>query len=70
MTNESIPPIFFLTPKEFADRLSVEPLQVYKWLKSGKIRAIKLNDSPKSPWRIPGAELYRMQAQAYDDEDV
>ena len=55
----------FLTVEEFANKLKVQNRQVYLWIKSGRIKALRLNDSPKSPWRIPLKELARLESEAY-----
>ncbi len=59
--------IHFLTVKEFASRLRVTREQVYKWIEYGRVKAIRITDSAKSPWRIPQTELKRMHAKAYDE---
>lgn len=58
----------FLTASEFANKLKVKNDQVYRWIDDGKVRAIRMNDSLRSPWRIPYTELRRMHASAYENE--
>ena len=63
----------FLTVNEFAKRLKVQPRQVYAWIKQRKIKGLRLNDTPKSPWRIPFRELVRLDAECYinlEEDDV
>lgn len=57
----------FLTVSEFAQRMKVQPRQVYAWIKDGRIRALKLNDTPRSPWRIPFRELARLDSECYEN---
>lgn len=59
--------IEFLTVNEFAQKLKVQPRQVYTWIEQGRIKALRLNDTPKSPWRIPFRELARLDAEAYEN---
>lgn len=42
------------TAKEVAEKLRVKPRTVYRWLKSGRMRAIT---TPGGQHRIPGEEL-------------
>jgi len=46
----------FLTPKEFAKRLSISRWTVYAWLQAGKIRFVKLGRL----CRIPESEVERI----------
>lgn len=57
----------FLTVKEFSERLRVGRKEVYRWIDSGRIKAIRVSDKDKSPYRIPAAEIRRLQEQAYED---
>jgi len=59
----------FMTVREFADKMKVQRDQVYDWINYGRIKAIRVNDRPHSPWRIPYTELRRMHAKAYDVDD-
>lgn len=62
----------YFTVNEFAGLLKVKRQQVYKWIAFGRIKAIRLNETEKSPWRIPFTELQRMHASAYrfaEEED-
>ncbi len=45
-----------LSPKEFANRLSISRWTVYAWLQEGKIKSVKLGRLV----RIPEAELERI----------
>jgi excisionase family DNA binding protein len=43
----------FYSPKEIADHFNIKPDTVRKWIKQGKIKAIKLGDI----WRISETDL-------------
>lgn len=58
----------FMTVKEFSECLKVKNVQVYDWIKEGKVKALRVSSGPKSPWRIPETELNRMHARAYEVE--
>lgn len=60
----------FLTVLQFAERMSVSRDQVILWIKNKKIAALRLNEGPRSPWRIPATELLRFRALAYGEEPV
>ncbi len=45
----------FYRPQELADICGVNVLTVYRWIKEGKLKAIKLGQ-----WRIPKAEVERI----------
>ena len=55
----------FLTVKEFAQRLKIQPRQVYEWINNGRIHALRISDGPKSPYRIPIRELSRLDSECY-----
>jgi len=42
-----------LTPEEAADRLNVSPMTVRKWLRSGKLRGVKVSVL----WRVRESDL-------------
>lgn len=44
------------TPKEMADKLKLNIRTVYKWIREGKLHAVKLGDV----WRIPESEINRL----------
>ncbi len=46
----------FLTPKQFADRLSISRWTVYSWLQEGRLKKIKLGRLV----RIPESEVDRI----------
>lgn len=46
----------------FARRVGVHPSTVRIWLRTGRLRGIKLPGSVKNRWRIPRSELERMGA--------
>lgn len=59
----------FMTVKEFSEQLRVQRDQVYKWIHDGRIKALRVTNSEKSPWRIPHTELKKFHAQAYEEEE-
>jgi len=59
----------FLTCQEFADKLKIPRDLVYSMIDSGRIKAIRLSEGIKAPWRIPYTELQRLHAQAYEEKD-
>jgi len=48
------------TVDEFAEVNKTTRATVLNWIKSGKILAYRLSDSPKSPYRIHGEEIDRL----------
>jgi acetyl-CoA synthetase len=46
----------FLTPKQFADRLSISRWTVYAWISEGKIKSVKIGRLV----RIPESEVERI----------
>ena len=58
----------FLTVKEFSERLKISREEVYRWIDSGRIKAIRISNKNKSPYRIPATEIKRLHAQAYSEE--
>ncbi|ABY93764.1 DNA binding domain, excisionase family [Thermoanaerobacter pseudethanolicus ATCC 33223] len=46
----------YFTVKEVSEKLKLNTMTIYKWIKQGKIRAIKLGDT----WRISESELNRI----------
>ena len=52
MADEVVP---YLTVAETAERLRVTPQTVYRWCRSGRLRAVKIGKA----WRIPADELER-----------
>lgn len=46
----------FVSPQQFADRLSISRWTVYAWLQEGRIRSVKLGRLV----RIPESEIARM----------
>ena len=48
--------IRFLTPKQFADRLSLSRWTIYAWISEGRIKSVKLGRLV----RIPESEVERM----------
>jgi len=45
----------YYTPKELSDKLKLNLRTIYKWIREGKVNAIKLGDV----WRISEVELKR-----------
>ena len=46
----------YYTPKEIAEKLKLNIGTVYKWIREGRIKAIKLGDV----WRISESELNQL----------
>ena len=46
----------YYTPKEISDKLKLNIRTIYKWIKEGKVNAVKLGDV----WRISETELKRI----------
>ena len=56
----------FLTVKEVAERLRVNPYTVRRWLREGKLRG-KLMGGDRGGYRIAASELARFMANGGDD---
>ena len=54
----------FLTPAEFANRLSISRWTVYAWLSEGRIRSVKLGSRLV---RIPEGEVSRLTGHVRGD---
>ena len=50
----------FLTGEEFCKILNISNSTLYRWIKSGKIKVIRISDRANSPVRIPTAEIDRL----------
>lgn len=50
----------FVTGQEFCKILNISNSTLYRWIKSGKIKVIRISDRANSPVRIPTAEIYRL----------
>lgn len=46
----------YFTPKEVSEMLKLNIGTLYKWIREGKLKAVKLGDV----WRIPESELNRL----------
>jgi len=46
----------YFTPQEVAEKLKVNINTVYRWIREGKLNAVKVVDL----WRIPETELMRL----------
>lgn len=53
----------FYTVEEFAEKFRVSARAIRKAIQSGRIRAFKIGESRKFPWRIPFSEFYRIQTE-------
>lgn len=45
----------YYTPQEVADKLKVNIRTIYRWIREGKLKAVKIGDL----WRISESELER-----------
>ncbi len=46
----------YYTPQEVAEKLKLNVRTIYKWIREGKLNAVKLGDV----WRISESELKRL----------
>jgi acetyl-CoA synthetase len=46
----------YYTPKEISDKLKLNIRTIYKWIREGKVNAVKLGDV----WRISESEMQRL----------
>lgn len=46
----------YYTPKEISNKLKLNIRTIYKWIREGKVSAVKLGDV----WRISESELKRL----------
>ena len=51
----------FFTVEEFAEVFRVSSRAIRKAIIAGRIRAFKIGESRKFPYRIPKSEFYRIQ---------
>ncbi len=59
--------IEFLTINQLAEILQVTPRTIMRYIKIGRIQALKLGDLRKSPVRIHVSELIRLQKVGYEE---
>lgn len=52
----------FYTIKEFALIFRLCERSIRNAIKQGRIRAFRISDSKRSPYRIPASEYYRVQS--------
>ena len=57
--------LVMLSPKEFADRLSISRWTVYAWISEGRIKSVKVGRLV----RIAESELARIVSQGMQSED-
>lgn len=50
----------FVTGQEFCKILNISNSTLYRWIKSGKIKVIRISGRANSPVRIPTAEIDRL----------
>lgn len=50
----------FVSGKEFCEILNISNATLYRWIKAGKIKVIRLSDRANSPVRIPTTEIDRL----------
>ena len=46
----------YFSPQEVSQKLKLNIRTVYKWIKEGRLKAVKLGDL----WRIPESEIKRL----------
>jgi len=49
-----------MTMSEFSKKIGISRITVMKMIKSGRIKALRLTDAPKSPYRIRESEIDRL----------
>lgn len=54
-----------LTVKQVAERLQLGEVTIQRWLRSGKLRGIRLG-STKAGWRVPVSEVERIEHGVVD----
>lgn len=65
----------FLTGKEFRELLSISSSTMCRWIRTGRIKAIKLSPAKNSEVRIPSSEVTKLlnectaETQAGKSED-
>lgn len=50
----------FVTGQEFCKILNISNSTLYRWIKSGRIKAIRISERVNSPVRIPTTEIDRL----------
>jgi excisionase family DNA binding protein len=50
----------YYSPKEAAEIFGVKTVTIYTWIRDGHLKAHKAGPLPKSPLRIPVAEVERL----------
>ena len=56
------PDLQFYTVEEFSEIFRVSKRAITKAIQCGRIRAFKIGNSRKFPYRIPKSEFYRIQS--------
>lgn len=59
----------FLTVKEVAERLRVNPYTVRRWLRDGKLRG-RLMGGDRGGYRVAASELVRFMNEGAEDQDL
>jgi excisionase family DNA binding protein len=54
-----------LKPEQVAERLSVSPLSVKKWLRAGRLKGVKVSGM----WRVKESELQELIQEVEPDEE-
>lgn len=55
-----------LTVAQVAERVNMDPVTVRRWLKAGRLKAVRPSGTVKAQWRIPESELQRFLAAGPD----
>lgn len=58
----------FLTGKEFREILQISPATLNRWVKSGKVKAVRISDNDNGHIRIPSSEIDRLMQVEQDGE--
>lgn len=60
--------VTYMTVSELADDLDVHRNSVIYWIKTGKIKAVRLGLAEKSPFHIPMQEVERIKEEFASSE--
>jgi excisionase family DNA binding protein len=50
-------PTRYYTPTQVAEHLGIHAQTARRYIREGRIKAVRLNDSPRAPYRVPETAL-------------
>lgn len=53
----------FLEIRAVAERFSVTPYTVRKWLREGRLKGVKMSNGPKAKWRVSEGAIRAFREQ-------